>query len=152
LSTWRCVRNTKSCFDRSPHLTNVPEAFNYSPRITTSLQTDTRSRCRLYIDRAKDWVEWTLGQPPRVKNSVLPRYAGSNNEIKAKYINCQKLLLHKTHIFRKHRQFIIKILQNFFYKCVRNWLDYHLTEKFQKNEKLPETSKVAKNFKSCRKL
>jgi hypothetical protein len=64
---------------RSPHLTNVPEAFNYSPRITTSLQTDrktdTRSRCRLYIDRAKDWVEWTLEQPPRVKNSVLPRYA-----------------------------------------------------------------------------
>jgi hypothetical protein len=30
----------KICFDRSPHLTNVPEAFNYSPRITTSLQTD----------------------------------------------------------------------------------------------------------------
>jgi hypothetical protein len=60
---------------RSPHLTNVPEAFNYSPRITTSLQTDTRSRCRLYIDRAKDWVEWTLEQSPRVKNSVLPRYA-----------------------------------------------------------------------------
>jgi hypothetical protein len=25
---------------RFPHLTNVPEAFNYSPRITTSLQTD----------------------------------------------------------------------------------------------------------------
>ena len=30
---------------------------------------------RQYITRAKDWVEWTLEKPPRVKNSVLPRYA-----------------------------------------------------------------------------
>ena len=65
---------------RSPHLTNVPEAFNFPPGLRhlyrqTDRKTDTRSRYRLYIDRAKDWVEWTLEQPPRVKNSVLPRYA-----------------------------------------------------------------------------
>jgi hypothetical protein len=49
------------------------------PRITTYLHTDrqidTRSRSRQYIDRAKDWVEWTLEKPLRVKNSVLPRCA-----------------------------------------------------------------------------
>jgi hypothetical protein len=31
---------------RAPHLTNVPEAFNYSPRITTSLRTDRRTQDR----------------------------------------------------------------------------------------------------------
>ena len=35
-----------------------------------------KSRSRQYIDRAKDWVEWTQEKPPRVKNSVLPRFAG----------------------------------------------------------------------------
>ena len=28
-----------------------------------------------YKDRAKDWVEWTLEKPPRVKNRVLPSAA-----------------------------------------------------------------------------
>jgi hypothetical protein len=27
------------------------------------IQTDTRSRSRQYIGRAKDWVEWALGKP-----------------------------------------------------------------------------------------
>ena len=40
----------------------------------TDIQTDTRSRSRQYIGRAKDWVEWTLEEPKRVKNSVLPRW------------------------------------------------------------------------------
>ena len=40
----------------------------------TDRQTDRhKSRSRQYIDRAKDWVEWTLEKPPRVKNRVLPR-------------------------------------------------------------------------------
>jgi hypothetical protein len=75
-STWKktCVRNRKT-FSTSPlKLIKVLEA-NYFPGNSKSWQTDTRSRFRQYIDRAKDWVEWTLEKPPRVKNSVLPRYA-----------------------------------------------------------------------------
>jgi hypothetical protein len=59
----------------------------------TSLQTDTRSRSRQYITRAKDWVEWTLEKPSRVKNSVLPRHARqqivytAKNEVVAILIN-----------------------------------------------------------------
>jgi hypothetical protein len=54
-----------------------PESLFIPPglRQTSDRQTDTRSRSRQYIDRVKDWVEWTLEKPPRVKNSVLPRYA-----------------------------------------------------------------------------
>ena len=40
---------------RSPHLTNVPEAFNYSPRITTSLQTDRQTERRTQ-DRDVDYT------------------------------------------------------------------------------------------------
>ena len=45
----------------------------------TDIQTDTRSRSRQYIGRAKDWVEWTLEEPKRVKNSVLPRWRSAAN-------------------------------------------------------------------------
>jgi hypothetical protein len=59
---------------RPPRLKNFLK-LNYSSR-KSSLQTDRhKSRSRQYIDRAKDWVEWTLEKPPRVKNRVLPRCA-----------------------------------------------------------------------------
>jgi hypothetical protein len=75
-STWRCVRNTISCFDRSPHLTTFLK-LNYSPRITTSLQTDTISRSRQYITREKDWVEWTLEKPLRCQCWLWARPKGN---------------------------------------------------------------------------
>jgi hypothetical protein len=101
IATWRCVRNTNSCFDRSPHLTNVPDVPDgrtdgptdrptdrRTDRPTdrrTDGRTDTRSRSRQYIDRAKDWVEWTLEKPPRVKNSVLPRCARQQKKVTLRF-------------------------------------------------------------------
>jgi hypothetical protein len=56
-----------------PSFIKTSWSLNYFPGISKSWQTDTKSRSRQYITRAKDWVEWTLEKPQHVKNSVLPR-------------------------------------------------------------------------------
>jgi hypothetical protein len=73
-STWRCVGNTKPCFWPLPSFNKRSWSLMIPPGLRHLYkQTDKRSRSRQYIPRAKDWVEWTLEKPPRVKNSVLPR-------------------------------------------------------------------------------
>ena len=75
-------------------------------------QTDTRSRSRQYIDRAKDWVEWTLEKHRVVKNSVLP-LRGSNKVGKIFNGNLlQRLLEYEYFANYKQKQYKIYIISN----------------------------------------